>query len=118
VRLPSPAYSSANKLPDNDPQKKVVVDYKKAYEDGAKQPVSTFGGYAYDGLSILIEAMKARKLDRSQESSRRNREDHGLCGHHRNRQHVAPPTIWGSISQHSVCLRSKAAIGTWFRPGS
>lgn len=61
VRLPSPALLVGEKLPDNDPQKKVVVDYKKAYEDGAKQPVSTFGGYAYDGLSILVEAMKRAK---------------------------------------------------------
>src|SRR6202041_373072 len=42
VRLPSPALLVGEKLPDSDPQKKVVVDYKKAYEDGAKQPVSTF----------------------------------------------------------------------------
>lgn len=58
VRLPSPALLVGDKLPDNDPQKKVVVDYKKTYEDVAKQPVSTFGGYAYDGLAILAEAMK------------------------------------------------------------
>src|SRR3984957_2816378 len=33
VRLPSPALLVGEKLPDSDPQKKVVVDYKKAYED-------------------------------------------------------------------------------------
>ena len=58
VRLPAAALLVGDKLPDSDPQKKVVVDYKKAYEDGAKQPVSTFGGHAYDGLFILIDAMK------------------------------------------------------------
>ena len=58
VRLPSPALLVGDKLPDSDPQKKIVVDYKKTYEDSAKQPVSTFGGYAYDGLAILVEAMK------------------------------------------------------------
>lgn len=58
VRLPAAALLVGDKLPDNDPQKKVVVDYKKAYEDGTKQPVSTFGGHAYDGLMILVEAMK------------------------------------------------------------
>lgn len=58
VRLPAAALLVGDKLPDNDPQKKVVVDYKKEYEDGAKQPVSTFGGHAYDGLMILVEAMK------------------------------------------------------------
>lgn len=58
VRLPAAALLVGDKLADNDAQKKVVVDYKKAYEDGTKQPVSTFGGHAYDGLMILIEAMK------------------------------------------------------------
>lgn len=58
VRLPAAALLVGDKLPDSDPQKKVVVDYKKSYEDGTKQPVSTFGGHAYDGLFILVDAMK------------------------------------------------------------
>ncbi|WP_458756967.1 ABC transporter substrate-binding protein [Afipia sp. TerB] len=58
VRLPAAALLVAEKLPDSDPQKKVVVDYKKTYEDTAKQPVSTFGGHAYDGLMIFVEAAK------------------------------------------------------------
>jgi len=58
VRLPAAALLVADKLPDSDPQKKIVVDYKKTYEDTAKQPVSTFGGHAYDGLFILVEALK------------------------------------------------------------
>lgn len=57
VRLPAAALLVGDKLPDNDPQKKVVVDYKTTYETTTKQPVSTFGGHAYDGLSILIAAM-------------------------------------------------------------
>jgi len=61
VRLPAAALLVADKLPDNDPQKKVVVDYKKTYEDASKQPVSTFGGHAYDGLYILVDAMKRAK---------------------------------------------------------
>jgi len=58
VRLPAAALLVGDKLPDNDPQKKVVVGYKQTYEATAKQPVSTFGGHAYDGLFILVEAMK------------------------------------------------------------
>jgi branched-chain amino acid transport system substrate-binding protein len=58
VRLPAAALLVGDKLPDSDPQKKIVVDYKKTYEDIAKQPVSTFGGHAFDGLFILVEAMK------------------------------------------------------------
>jgi branched-chain amino acid transport system substrate-binding protein len=58
VRLPAAALLVGDKLPDSDPQKKVVVDYKQTYEATAKQPVSTFGGHAYDGLFILVDAMK------------------------------------------------------------
>lgn len=58
VRLPAAALLVAEKLPDDDPQKKVVVDYKAAFEAEWDQPVSTFGGHAYDGLFLLVEAMK------------------------------------------------------------
>jgi branched-chain amino acid transport system substrate-binding protein len=58
VRLPAAALLIADKLPDSDPQRPVVVSYTKAFGDYAKQPVSTFGGHAYDGLNILIEAIK------------------------------------------------------------
>jgi branched-chain amino acid transport system substrate-binding protein len=58
VRLPAAALLIGDKLPDSDPQKKVVTDYKQTYEKGTGQPVSTFGGHAYDGLMILVEAMK------------------------------------------------------------
>jgi branched-chain amino acid transport system substrate-binding protein len=58
VRLPAAALLIADKLPDNDPQRPVVVNYTKAFVDYAKQPVSTFGGHAYDGLNVLVEAIK------------------------------------------------------------
>jgi branched-chain amino acid transport system substrate-binding protein len=66
VRLPAAALLVADKLPDNDPQKKVVVDYKKTYEEKTGQPVSTFGGHMYDGLMILVEAMnRAKSADKA-----------------------------------------------------
>lgn len=58
IRLPAAALLVASKLPDSDPQKKVVVDYQAAYEKKTGQPVSTFGGHAYDGLMILVDAIK------------------------------------------------------------
>lgn len=58
VRLPSPAQLIADKLPANDPQKTVVSAYEKAYKAAYKEDVSTFGGYAYDGLMIAIDAIK------------------------------------------------------------
>ena len=61
VRLPAAALLVAEKLPETDPQKKVVVDYKKTYEQKTGQPVSTFGGHMYDGLMIMVDAMKRAK---------------------------------------------------------
>ncbi len=61
VRLPAAALLVAEKLPDNDPQKPVVLAYKQHYEKTTGQPVSTFGGHAYDGFFILVEAMKRAK---------------------------------------------------------
>lgn len=58
VRLPAAALLVADKLPDDDPQKPVVTGYKTKYEETTGEPVSTFGGHAYDGLMILVEAMK------------------------------------------------------------
>jgi branched-chain amino acid transport system substrate-binding protein len=58
VRLPAAALLVAEQLPDDDPQKQVVIDYKQAFEEEFDQPVSTFGGHAYDGLMILVDAMK------------------------------------------------------------
>ena len=58
VRLPAAALLIAEALPESDPQKKVVVSYKKEYESRFKSEVSTFGGHAYDGLMLAVEAMK------------------------------------------------------------
>ena len=56
VRLPAAALVVAEQLPDSDPQKAVLVAYKSKYE-AAHGPVSTFGGHAYDGLFIALEAI-------------------------------------------------------------
>jgi branched-chain amino acid transport system substrate-binding protein len=61
VRLPAAALLVADKLADNDPQKPVVVDYTRTYQQKTGQPVSTFGGHAYDGLMILVQAMQRAK---------------------------------------------------------
>ncbi len=65
VRLPAAALVIAEQLPDADPQKPVLLAYKKDYE--AKYgPVSTFGGHAYDGMMIAIEAIqRAGSVDKA-----------------------------------------------------
>ncbi|MCD6674709.1 MAG: ABC transporter substrate-binding protein [Burkholderiaceae bacterium] len=58
VRLPAAALLVSEILPDNNPQKPVVTAYKRDYEAKWKSEVSTFGGHAYDGLMIVVEAIK------------------------------------------------------------
>ncbi|MCB1758787.1 MAG: ABC transporter substrate-binding protein [Gammaproteobacteria bacterium] len=64
VRLPAAALLVADQLPDSDPQKAVLLAYKSKFE-AAHGPVSTFGGHAYDGLFIALEAIdRANSLDK------------------------------------------------------
>ena len=58
VRLPAAALLVADALPQADPQRKVVTSYKREYEERFKQEVSTFGGHAYDGLMLAVEAIR------------------------------------------------------------
>ncbi len=51
----------ADQLPDNHPQKKLLMEYKKDYEDLYKEEASTFGGHAYDAVLILVEGIKKAK---------------------------------------------------------
>ena len=61
VRLPAPALLVADKLAADDRQKAVVTAYKKAYEAAYNQPVSTFGGYGFDGIQLVVEAIQKAK---------------------------------------------------------
>jgi len=58
VRLPAAALLVADILPASNPQKPVVTAYRNDYEAKYKSDISTFGGHAYDGLMIAVEAIK------------------------------------------------------------
>ena len=58
IRLPAAALLVADKLPASDPQKAVAVSYTKAFTEKWKTDVSTFGGHAYDGLMLAVDAIK------------------------------------------------------------
>ncbi|MBI3368633.1 MAG: ABC transporter substrate-binding protein [Burkholderiales bacterium] len=59
VRLPAAALLVADLLPASDAQKPVVTGYTQAYVDKYKADVSTFGGHAYDGLMLAVQAIKS-----------------------------------------------------------
>ncbi len=64
IILPGGKLLIADQLPANDPQKKVLLAYKKMYE--AKfGPVSTFGGHAYDAFNIIEMAIKKGATNRA-----------------------------------------------------
>lgn len=54
----------AEQLPENHPQKAVLMKYKKEYEKKFNEDASTFGGHVYDALLILQECIKKVGADR------------------------------------------------------
>lgn len=58
VIVASPPVVVAGLLQDSNPIKKVALNYIKDYEGKYNSPVSTFGGYAYDALNLVVDAMK------------------------------------------------------------
>jgi branched-chain amino acid transport system substrate-binding protein len=56
--LPCGRILVAESLPNDHPQKAVLMAYKKDYETLYKEDVSTFGGHPYDALLVLTEAIK------------------------------------------------------------
>ncbi|MFP3998820.1 MAG: ABC transporter substrate-binding protein [Desulfobacterales bacterium] len=82
IFLPTGKILVAEQLPEDDPQKKVLSRYIEAYESRYDETVSGFGGYAYDAIYLLAEAMKG--TDGDKEKIRENLEnisDHaGISG--------------------------------------
>jgi branched-chain amino acid transport system substrate-binding protein len=64
ILFPCGRLLAPEQLPDDDPQKQLLIDYKKLYEDTYGEDVSTFGGHAYDALMILIKAIEAVGADK------------------------------------------------------
>jgi len=64
VVFPAGRLVVADLLPDKDPQKPVLVSYKKAYEARYKEDVSAFGGHAWDAFHILARALREAGPDR------------------------------------------------------
>ncbi|MGM0570365.1 ABC transporter substrate-binding protein [Marinobacter sp.] len=58
LRLPASPLLVPDSLPDDDPQKAVVQNYKAEYEEHWESKVSTFGAYAYDGLMLAVRAIE------------------------------------------------------------
>jgi branched-chain amino acid transport system substrate-binding protein len=54
----------ADELPASNPQKAFLVEYANEYRSKFGEEASTFGGHAYDAITIVIEAIKKGGADR------------------------------------------------------
>lgn len=54
VMLPAGKLAIFDKLPKSDPQVSVLTSYDAAYRKAYGTEASTFGGYAYDGLQLVL----------------------------------------------------------------
>jgi len=52
-------------LPDSHVQKEVVMKYTDAYEKKYKEPISSFGGHAWDSINVAIKALEVVGPDRA-----------------------------------------------------
>jgi branched-chain amino acid transport system substrate-binding protein len=64
VLFPAGRLLVADALPDSNPQKAVLLSYKKAYEAKYKEDVSTFGGHGYDAFMIFVKGIEKAGDDR------------------------------------------------------
>lgn len=55
----------AEQLPDTDPQKKLLLQYKSDYEKKFNEPASSFGSHAYDATMLVVEAIREVGGDRA-----------------------------------------------------
>lgn len=65
VYCPLGACNYAEILPNDHPQKRITMGYLRAYTAKYYQPVSSFGGHAWDSLAIVVEALKAVGCDKA-----------------------------------------------------
>jgi branched-chain amino acid transport system substrate-binding protein len=61
LRLPTGRLAVVEQLPDDHPQKALLAAYKKNYKDRFGSTVTSFGGYAYDALNLVVTAIRMGK---------------------------------------------------------
>lgn len=52
-------------LPESNPQKALLIQYKTEYEARYKEDASAFGGYAFDAVNMVLAAVKTAGNDRA-----------------------------------------------------
>jgi branched-chain amino acid transport system substrate-binding protein len=65
VFCPLGACNIAELLPDSHPQKAVTTQYAKNYQAKYNEPLSSFGGHAWDAMHLLADALKEAGADKA-----------------------------------------------------
>jgi branched-chain amino acid transport system substrate-binding protein len=63
ILLPAGKLVVYKNLPDSDPQKAVLKAYDEKYQAKFNSPASSFGGYAYDAMKMLAQAVEQAGTD-------------------------------------------------------
>jgi len=58
VILPAGKLLVAEQLPDSDPQKAVLIEYKTNYEEKYGKDADTFGGHAWDAVQLILKGIR------------------------------------------------------------
>lgn len=66
VILPAGKLLVANQLPDDDPQKELLLEYAEAYEEKFNKPADTFGGHAWDAVMLVVNAIETHGAEPAQ----------------------------------------------------
>jgi len=65
IMFPAGRLLVADMVPASHPQKEVLTRYKGLYEERFNEPVSTFGGHAWDAMWLFVEALDEAGADRA-----------------------------------------------------
>lgn len=109
VKTAAMKFYGADKLPDSDPQKKVILGYQEAYKKRFGKETNQFGGCALDGFNILVTALKKAGDDKNKlrdaiEQTKGYVGIHGVFNY--------SSTDHGGISKESI-LMYQATEGAW-----
>jgi len=82
VYCPLGACNVADLLPADHPQKGVTMEYQKDYKAKYNEPLSSFGGHAWDALYIVADALKAVGCDKKKIRDYLENNVKGFVGQH------------------------------------
>jgi branched-chain amino acid transport system substrate-binding protein len=109
VKTAAMKFYGAEKLPNSDPQKKVILEYQAAYKKKYRKETNQFGGCAFDGFNILVAALKKAGDDKInlRDAIEQTKGYVGINGIFN-----YSPTDHGGISKESIVMY-EAVGGAW-----